>query len=554
MKIYLTRAKGLISRSHYFLLAMVLAGAAILGNISVPDSAHAAVGTITGYSIPNSPFYPRDLALGPDNKIWHTGYQRVSNLTTAGSFTQHTRGVSNYGFGITTGSDGNIWFGEQYTVASTHYGRIVKMATDGTVLDQYNIPSGKNATTMTLGPDDAVWFTEANSGIIGKITTSGVITEYSANMTVTDITTGPDGNLWFTFGTMGASYGNGVGKITTSGIVTAYSILPTNGHAPYPQSITTGPDGNLWFTEKEVNKIGKITTSGVITEYNLPTADSKPYGITTGSDGALWFTASNTSKIGRITTAGVVTDEYSVAATPAGSLQHIIAGPDGAVWFTNYFGNKIGRLATELTSQTISFSSTGPTDAVIDGPTYTPVASATSGLLVTITVDSSASSVCSIDGAGKVSFQGAGTCVINADQAGDADYNPAAQVQQSFAVLPVDADTSVSLDCHATAPVDSTVTCTITVANDGPAAAKSATLTALFPDLLTGASLSGGGTLSGQSITWTTPSLASGASATLTFSATASVAGKVYFNAALLQASPDPDNSNNIDSATIKAS
>ncbi len=84
-------------------------------------------------------------------------------------------------------------------------------------------------------------------------------------------------------------------------------------------------------------------------------------------------------------------------------------------------------------SQTISFSTTAPVGAVVGGPTYTVAATATSGLPVTLSIDASASSVCSIAGS-TVSFIGAGTCVIDANQAGNANYNAAPQVQQSFAV------------------------------------------------------------------------------------------------------------------------
>merc|ERR1711916_210250 len=55
------------------------------------------------------------------------------------------------------------------------------------------------------------------------------------------------------------------------------------------------------------------------------------------------------------------------------------------------------------------------------------------GLTVTITVDGTSSSVCSISG-GVVTYQKAGTCTLNANQGGDDDYNAATQVQQSFSV------------------------------------------------------------------------------------------------------------------------
>jgi hypothetical protein len=83
--------------------------------------------------------------------------------------------------------------------------------------------------------------------------------------------------------------------------------------------------------------------------------------------------------------------------------------------------------------QTITFTSTAPQDATVGGPTYTVTATASSGLAVTFTIDAAASSVCSISGS-TVSFTAVGTCVIDANQAGDANYNPAPQAQQSFAV------------------------------------------------------------------------------------------------------------------------
>jgi len=84
-------------------------------------------------------------------------------------------------------------------------------------------------------------------------------------------------------------------------------------------------------------------------------------------------------------------------------------------------------------NQTVSFTSTAPGSATVDGATYTPTATATSGLPVVFAIDSSASSVCSISG-GVVSFKAAGTCVVDANQAGNANWIAAAQVQQGFTV------------------------------------------------------------------------------------------------------------------------
>ena len=73
-----------------------------------------------------------------------------------------------------------------------------------------------------------------------------------------------------------------------------------------------------------------------------------------------------------------------------------------------------------------------PRLTTVGGATYTPTATATSGLTVAITVDGT-STGCSISG-GVVSFTAAGTCTLDANQAGNANYNAAPQVQQTFTV------------------------------------------------------------------------------------------------------------------------
>jgi hypothetical protein len=82
--------------------------------------------------------------------------------------------------------------------------------------------------------------------------------------------------------------------------------------------------------------------------------------------------------------------------------------------------------------QTISFTSTIPAHAVANGFPYTVSATATSGLPVVLTLDGS-STGCSLAGSA-VSFTAAGTCVIDANQAGNTAYTAASQVQQSLKI------------------------------------------------------------------------------------------------------------------------
>jgi hypothetical protein len=83
--------------------------------------------------------------------------------------------------------------------------------------------------------------------------------------------------------------------------------------------------------------------------------------------------------------------------------------------------------------QSISFTSLPPSGAGTRiGNSYQAVATATSGLLVTMTVDPSSNGVCAFDESGVVTMLAAALCTLDANQPGDDTHNPAPQVQQSF--------------------------------------------------------------------------------------------------------------------------
>jgi hypothetical protein len=107
-------------------------------------------------------------------------------------------------------------------------------------------------------------------------------------------------------------------------------------------------------------------------------------------------------------------------------------------------------------SQAIAFTSTAPVSATV-GTTYTPTALASSGLTVSFSVDASSSTVCTLS-AGTVTVIATGTCVIDANQAGNGAFLAATQAQQSFAVVA----TPQTLTFISTAPSAATVSSTYT--------------------------------------------------------------------------------------------
>jgi hypothetical protein len=85
-------------------------------------------------------------------------------------------------------------------------------------------------------------------------------------------------------------------------------------------------------------------------------------------------------------------------------------------------------------SQAITLSSSAPSGATVGGTTFTPTASSSSELTVQFSIDGTSSSGACTISAEVVSFTGVGTCVVDANQTGDANYVAAPQVQQSFTI------------------------------------------------------------------------------------------------------------------------
>jgi streptogramin lyase len=98
-------------------------------------------------------------------------------------------------------------------------------------------------TDIAAGPDGNLWFTEyGQRNKIGRMMPGGTVTEFplpATDIFLAAITPGPDGNLWF-------ADGGEIGRITTSGAITEFPLKSGHGAG----GIVAGPDGNLWFTER----------------------------------------------------------------------------------------------------------------------------------------------------------------------------------------------------------------------------------------------------------------------------------------------------------------
>jgi streptogramin lyase len=261
---------------------------------------------------------------GLENRLVPTGFRSEFLVPTANSGP----------FSVAAGADGNLWFTEANT---NHIGRVSPRGQFVEIV----LPTSDVATEIVSGPDGNLWFTEQAGNKVGRITLDGTVTLFSAGLTASagpaGITVGPDNALWFTEFSVGK-----IGRITTSGQITEFA-LPRNDSGPF--RIAAGLDGNLWFTEQFVNQpgnvagqIGRITTAGKVSEFAVPSSGTSNvlWGIAPGSDGNVWFVENGSDQIGRITPTGTI----SVFPLPVvGSApRDLKLAPDGNLWFTEFTG------------------------------------------------------------------------------------------------------------------------------------------------------------------------------------------------------------------------
>jgi virginiamycin B lyase len=284
---------------------------------------------------PNSKSFPIRVAsqpfaitMGADGNFWFTlsNANVVARITPRGTFTYfHTPTLSNPAF-ITPGPDGNIWFGEGSTgkIASvTRTGSTIISAITEIQFSFFGVSVG-----ITTGSDGNIWFTDQTDHAVWRYNPStGVFAEFptpTPNSFPGDITTGADGNMWFTEQAV-----DQFGRITPSGVITEFSGVNS------PSSIAAGPDGNIWISSAFVSEVARVTPTVEITIFQTP---SPPTIIRPGNSNNLLFTEFSANKIASITTDGVVTESAEfLGSGPTG----ITAGDGNRVWFLGASTNRV---------------------------------------------------------------------------------------------------------------------------------------------------------------------------------------------------------------------
>jgi hypothetical protein len=174
----------------------------------------------------------------------------------------------------------------------------------------------------------------------------------------------------------------------------------------------------------------------------------------------------------------------ATGTTWTASVPAVTLGEGLTATSTDTAANQTSQFSKCEERQTIQFSSTAPSAAVYGG-TYTPTATATSGLAVSFSIDSASTPGTCAAAAGTVSFTGAGSCVVDAEQPGGSGFVPAPQVQQSFtiakAVIHVDANPATKVFGGADPPATGTLRAADFVHGDGAGVVDGAPQCAIGP-------------------------------------------------------------------------
>jgi sugar lactone lactonase YvrE len=279
------------------------------------------------------------------------------------------------------------------------------------------------------GLADVTASTRGLSPLVAELTPVGVAVDATGNLYISDF----DGPLFE------------VNETTAPGIINWYPSSSTSFNVP--AGLRFDNSGDLYVADQYNNKIRMIAAQGALNFGSVnvgSTSGAQFLTIQNNGSGPLAFAATPYTVTGNFTVGSSGTCSFTAPlaiganCTVAVTFSPLSPGPlTGTISFASndpnsplvahVSGTGVG---VALTSQTINFP-TIPAQTV--GTPLTLSASATSGLTVTFSSTTADTGICSVSGT-QATFSAAGTCTIDANQAGNSTYSAAPMVPQSFTV------------------------------------------------------------------------------------------------------------------------
>ncbi len=403
------------------------------GSVSVVNlTTDAVVDTISGNGLSS----PVDVAATPNGAyvyVTNQGSDTVSVISTATNTITATVTVGFQPWGIAVSPNG------QDVYVANYNGDNSFNSSDPKETSVSVIATATNTVVATIGlgaafPEGLAVSPSGDYVYVADYGTSAIsVISTATNSVVRTVTTGaftpvsvgvePDGKYVY----FGDYQGDLIGMLSVSGSGPSADTFSTLSGL-YMTQITA-------FAFNSTTVVGPEGQNGSYAEYfpwgqtsvsytNVPAIQglSSPLGAAVSPDGSTFYVTSyNLNNISVLPASSLVIPPGSTPVSPTATIP-VGVGPEG-----------IAIVALTQSQNSITVTSTAPGHAVVGGQTYTPSATATSGDTVTIGLDAT-STGCSINGSGVVSFTGVGTCVIDFNDAGNANYAAATPVQQSFSV------------------------------------------------------------------------------------------------------------------------
>jgi streptogramin lyase len=224
-------------------------------------------GTFREFKVPSTLASLEGLTAGPDGNLWFPegNVDKMGVITPDGSIREFPLPPDQACEGtIAAGSDGNLWCTAEGMPDGVGSNKLVAIGTDGSAADFLDLPTGDlPPQNLVSGPDGSLWFTTSKVGKFGfksplqefALPTIDLFGHSPLAAFPAGLAVGPDGTIWIPEGLSVGSppYPPGViGQITTDGLMREHFIQQ------HPRVMTAGPDGNLWFAD-DSNNIVRMT-------------------------------------------------------------------------------------------------------------------------------------------------------------------------------------------------------------------------------------------------------------------------------------------------------
>jgi virginiamycin B lyase len=309
---------------------------AIAAVLALSGCGSSASHKVTEFDLPDKDGSTHELTLGPDGNVWVTQQtqDKLVRVTPDGDQRAFAVPPGSGPHGVRFDSHGSLWITLEVANA------IARIDQTGQIAHTYPIPSpGAGPHGLDIARDGSVWWTGKAGGVIGRLDPS------TGRMRVFPLPDRGSKPIYIAQGCNGMYFtelaGSRIGRITTSGQITEWAT-PTAHAMP----IAVAPHNcRIWFSEAMGHHFGVLDPQKPpITEYPLPKPDEQLAGLAFDRTGRLWLQYVKPDLIGLVG-AGMKVREFPIP-TKGATMHRIILGPGGNMWFTELASDKVGYIRT----------------------------------------------------------------------------------------------------------------------------------------------------------------------------------------------------------------